>query len=181
MAKDERLGGDPRAPAHAQAPDHDGCRCAAVVRAAWASTYAFFDGPKAFEVLARRMDARPELGVTLLLNIQRKRGDTTAAEQLVRKFADRFWGTDWPGSSRPMVYYDPRSLDLDGPAGVLHAKAVVTDDEAVFVTSANLTEAALDRNIEVGLLVRDRALAATVSSHFRELIDRGLLSPLPMA
>ncbi len=79
------------------------------------------------------------------------------------------------------MYYDPRSLDLDGPAGVLHAKAVVVDDEAVFVTSANLTEAALDRNIEVGLLVRDRALAATVSSHFRGLIDRGLLLPLPMA
>ena len=28
---------------------------------------------------------------------------------------------------------------------------------------------------------RDRALAATVSSHFRGLIDQGLLSPLPMA
>lgn len=51
----------------------------------------------------------------------------------------------------------------------------------VLVTSANLTEAALDRNIEVGLLVRDRALAATVSSHFRGLIDRRLLHPLPMA
>ncbi len=115
------------------------------------------------------------------MNIQRKRGDTTAAEQLVRKFADRFWGTDWPGSSRPTVYYDPRSLDLDGPAGVLHAKVVVADEETVFVTSANLTEAALDRNIEVGLLVRDRPLAASVSSHFRGLIERGLLRPLPMA
>ena len=62
---------------------------------------------------------------------------------------------------------------------MLHAKAVVADDEAVFVTSANLTEAALDRNIE--LLVRDRAIAASVSSHFRGLIDRGLLRPLPMA
>ena len=65
--------------------------------------------------------------------------------------------------------------------GILHAKAVVADDEAVFVTSANLTEAALDRNIEIGLVVRDRALAASVSSHFRALIDRGLLHPLPMA
>jgi hypothetical protein len=52
----------------------------------WASTYAFFDGPKAFEVLARRMDATPALRVTLLLNIQRKKGDTTASEQLVRGF-----------------------------------------------------------------------------------------------
>ncbi len=49
------------------------------------------------------------------------------------------------------------------------------------MVAANLTEAALDRNIEVGLLVRDRALAATVSSHFRGLIERGLLHPLPMA
>jgi phosphatidylserine/phosphatidylglycerophosphate/cardiolipin synthase-like enzyme len=150
-------------------------------RSVWASTYAFFDGPKAFEILARRLDARPGLQVTLLLNIQRKRGDTTAADQLVRKFADRFWGTDWPGTSRPAVFYDPRALDLDGPSGVLHAKAVVVDDEAVFVTSANLTEAALDRNIEVGLLIRDHALAASLSSHFRGLIDRGLLRPLPMA
>ncbi len=64
---------------------------------------------KPFEVLAQRMDTTAGLRVTLLLNIQRRRGDTTVAEQLVRKFADRFWGTDWPGSSRPTVYYDPRS------------------------------------------------------------------------
>jgi phosphatidylserine/phosphatidylglycerophosphate/cardiolipin synthase-like enzyme len=150
-------------------------------RSIWASSYAYFDGPRAFEVLARRMDTRPALEVTLLLNIQRKRGDTTAADHLVRKFADRFWGSDWPGSARPRVFYDPRSLELDGPAGVLHAKAVVVDDEAVFVTSANLTEAAFDRNIEMGLLLRDRSLALSVSSHFRGLIDRGLLVPLPMA
>jgi phosphatidylserine/phosphatidylglycerophosphate/cardiolipin synthase-like enzyme len=62
---------------------------------------------------------------------------------------------------------------------VLHAKAVVADDEAVFITSANMTEAALDRNIEMGLLVRDHALAATVVSHFRGLIDRKLLHILP--
>ncbi len=126
------------------------------------------------------MDARPELRVTLLLNIQRKRGDTTAADHLVRALADRFWKTDWPGRSRPRVYFDPRALELDGPDGVLHAKAVVADDEAAFVTSANLTEAALDRNVELGLLVRDRALAASVLSYFQGLIDRGRFQPLPM-
>ena len=144
-----------------------------------ASTYAFFDGPKAFDILARNMEGKPALRVTLLLNIQRKRGDTTSSEQLVRKFAERFWKTDWPGSSRPRVFYDPRALEHDGPGGVLHAKAVVADEETVFVTSANLTEAALERNIELGLLVRDRALAASIASHFQELIDRGLLSLLP--
>ncbi len=148
-------------------------------RSVWASTYAFFDGPQAFRVLAQRMDAEPQVRVTLLLNIQRRRGDTTAADQLVRRFADRFWTKDWPGSSRPRVFYDPRALELQGPSGVLHAKAIVIDEEIALVTSANLTEAALDRNIELGLLVRDRALAASVSTHFRILIERGLLMPLP--
>ena len=148
-------------------------------RSLWVSTYAFFDGPRAFEVLARRMDQESGLLVTLLLNVQRKRGDTTSAEHLVRRFADRFWSTEWPGASRPMVYYDARALEPEAPGGVLHAKAVVADEESVFVTSANLTEAALGRNIELGLFVRDRALAASIAAHFRGLIDGGLLSALP--
>ena len=148
-------------------------------RSIWVSTYVYFDGPRAFAVLAGRMDAMPELEVTLLLNVQRTRGDTTASDRLVRRFADRFWTTDWPGGARPEVYYDPRSLDVDGPAGVLHAKAVVADSEAVFMTSANLTDAAFDRNIELGVLIRDRALAVSVISHFRGLIDKELLRALP--
>ncbi|MCY4423509.1 MAG: DISARM system phospholipase D-like protein DrmC [Acidimicrobiaceae bacterium] len=147
----------------------------------WMSTYVYFDGPRAFADLAQRMDEIPGLRAVLMLNIQRARGDTTAPDQLVRRFADRFWGTDWPGTSRPAVFYDPRSLEPDGPAGVLHAKAVVVDDEAVFITSANLTAAALDRNIELGLLTRDPALAASVTTHFQGLIDTDLLKPLPAA
>jgi len=149
------------------------------VRSLWVSTYAFFDGPRVFEVLARRMEEAASLQVTVLLNIQRKRGDTTVAEQLVRRFADRFWNVDWPGAARPRVFYDPRALEPDAPGGVLHAKAVVSDDHTVFVTSANLTEAALGRNIELGLLVRDRALAGSIIAHFRGLIERGLLHVLP--
>jgi phosphatidylserine/phosphatidylglycerophosphate/cardiolipin synthase-like enzyme len=145
----------------------------------WVSTYAYFDGSKVFDVLSRRMDAVPSLQVSLMLNIQRKWGDKTKADQLVRQFADRFWGKDWPGESRPAVFYDPRSLDLEGEGSVLHAKAVVADRESVFITSANLTDAAWDRNIELGLLVRDSALALSMVSHFSTLIERGLLSPLP--
>ena len=107
---------------------------------------------------------------------QRGDRDTTEQEHQVLRFTDRFWSEDWPGKRRPEVFYDPRSLEPDGPAGVLHAKAVVADEETVFITSANLTEAALDRNIEVGLVVRDRALAASVTMHFRGLIERELLA-----
>ena len=85
-------------------------------RSAWVATYAFVDGPRAFDVLARRMDETPGLAVTLLLNVQRRKGDTTGADHLVRRFADRFWEQEWPGSARPRVFYDPRSLDPDGGA-----------------------------------------------------------------
>jgi hypothetical protein len=47
-------------------------------------------------------------------------------------------------------------------------------------SSANPTEAALDRNIELGVLIRDRAFALTFGDYFR-LIDRDLLKPLPLA
>ena len=51
----------------------------------------------------------------------------------------------------------------------------------MFITSANLTAAAQDRNIELGLLVRDRALAETTVIHFRTLIEKDLLARLPDA
>ena len=101
------------------------------------------------------------------------------SEHLVRGFAD-ISGRPTGPERRPQGIYDPRALDREGPGGVLHAKAVVADDEAVFVTSANLTEAALDRNIELGVLLsRDRALAASLATPFAFLIERELLRPLP--
>jgi phosphatidylserine/phosphatidylglycerophosphate/cardiolipin synthase-like enzyme len=148
-------------------------------RSIWISTFAYFDGQHAFRSLGDRMTAMPELQVRIMLNIQRRHGDDTPAEQVVAHFARRFWSKDWPGQAKPAVYYDPRSLEPEGPEGVLHAKAIVVDEQVALVTSANLTEAAFDRNIEVGILSRDQLLAASLTRHFRVLIDRGLLRLLP--
>jgi phosphatidylserine/phosphatidylglycerophosphate/cardiolipin synthase-like enzyme len=145
----------------------------------WVSAYTFYDGPKAFKRLAARMDAVPAVHVTLLLNIQRKPNETSQVSDLVMRFADRFWKMEWPGERRPEVFYDPRSLAPQGVDGVLHAKALVVDDTAAFVTSANLTEAAFDRNLELGVLSRDRTLASGLARHFRILIDQERLLPLP--
>jgi phosphatidylserine/phosphatidylglycerophosphate/cardiolipin synthase-like enzyme len=144
----------------------------------WICSYAYYDGPKAFEKLAERMDAVPELQVTLLLNIKRNWGDPTPAADLAAEFAAKLWSKGWPGERRPAVFYDPRSLKGDGETAVLHAKAVVADDAIAFVTSANLTEKAFDDNIEAGMLSRDRTVALSLSKHFRVLIERGLLEPL---
>ena len=107
----------------------------------WASSFAYFDGPRAFAILARRMEELPDLAVTLLLNIQRRKSDTTAASDLVRRFAERFWGKTGPVIETAGLL-PPAVIVPEEPGGVLHAKAVVADEESVFVTSANLTEAA---------------------------------------
>ena len=147
-------------------------------RSLWAVSFAYFDGPSVFSQLAKRMEDRPGLKVTLLLNIHRGHKDTTDPKHLVREFATRFWEKDWPGAARPDVFYDPRSVNPK-VKGVLHAKAVVADDERVFITSANFTAAALDHNIELGLLVRHRPLALSVVRHLQGLIDHKLLRALP--
>ena len=85
-----------------------------------------------------------------------------------------------PSTRVDHVYFDPRSVDTgDGPGAVLHAKAVVHNNEQVFVTSANLTPKARDRNIEAGLLVHDRILAQTLAAHFQRHMETGLVVPLP--
>ena len=84
-------------------------------RSVWASTYAFFDGPKAFEVLSQRMDSIEDLEVTLLLNIERKWGDTSARDELVRRFADRFWGIRLARAATPECVLLP-ALPRAGPA-----------------------------------------------------------------
>ena len=147
-------------------------------RSLWAVSYAYFDGQSVFDLLARRMQAVPELRVTLLLNIHRRQNDTSQPDEVVRRFATGFWKDDWPGDARPNVFYDPRSVD-PAARGVLHAKTLVADEERVFVTSANFTAAAQDDNIELGLLVRSRTVALGVVRHLQGLIDRGLLKALP--
>jgi len=152
---------------------------AAASRSLWISTFTYYDGPKAFRTLAQRMDAVPELRVSLLLNIGRARTDGGSPAELAKAFSERLWRHDWPGERRPAVFYDPRALDPGVPGAVLHAKAVIADEQVALVTSANLTEAAFERNIEAGVLSRDAALATALVVHFRTLIDRQLLLPLP--
>lgn len=144
----------------------------------WISTYAYFNGPEAFKRLAQRMDAAPGLNVRILLNLSPDKRKDGTPDETIKSFAQQFWNRDWPGQRRPNVFYDPRSLE-PGQNAVLHAKAVVSDDQHILITSANLTESAFDRNYELGLLVHDEALARAAASQFQTLVDLDLLKPLP--
>jgi phosphatidylserine/phosphatidylglycerophosphate/cardiolipin synthase-like enzyme len=142
--------------------------------------YAVYGGQEVFAALAQRMDAFPGLMVTMCLDVHRPVGDTSMASEIVARFSSKFRRKEWPGSRLPAVYYDPRSLELDAARkACLHAKCVVVDREVAFVSSANFTEAAQVRNIEVGVLIRSVPIAKRLAQHFEALIDKGLLERVP--
>ncbi len=145
--------------------------------------YAVYQGHRVFSALADRMSECPTLQVRMCLDIQRPGTDTSMASELVRRFAERFVSTQWPPNHPlPTVYYYPPSLDLDhAKRAALHAKCVVVDEQVSFVSSANFTEAAQQRNIEVGLLVRSPLIAGRLTRHFNSLVDEGSVVPLNLS
>jgi phosphatidylserine/phosphatidylglycerophosphate/cardiolipin synthase-like enzyme len=144
--------------------------------------YAVYQGREVFRSLAARMAENPALKVRLYLDVRRQPGDATPDTELVARFARRFREQEWPGARLPEVYYDPRSLDVEAEKrSSLHAKWVVIDRQVALVTSANFTEAAQIRNIEVGALVRSRQFAARLAEHFEALAHAALLLPLRLA
>jgi len=124
--------------------------------------------------LAERMAAKPALRVRLFVNLRRLESMAQACEGEVEDvFVGWFRRDIWPWKPLPEVYYDPRSLTARGEgASCLHAKCVVVDDARAFVTSANLTEAAHERNIEAGVLLEDPLFARQLGRQFESLIDK---------
>ena len=143
--------------------------------------FAVHRGRAVFKALADRLDNDDALDAILCIDVRRQHGSTTVARDIVRGFASHFVREEWPGKRLPRVYYDPRSLAPSaGTASALHAKCVIVDGREALVTSANFTEAAQERNIELGLLVNSRDVASRIEDHFLSLILQGRLAPLPL-
>lgn len=68
----------------------------------------------------------------------------------------------WPGGARPV-------------GASLHAKVLVVDGRAALIGSANVTGAALGRNLECGLLVRGGPHPGQVRDHVRSLRRLGVV------
>jgi phosphatidylserine/phosphatidylglycerophosphate/cardiolipin synthase-like enzyme len=144
--------------------------------------YAVYQGHSIFKELADRMDESPELQVQMFLDIQRPQQDHSSPSELVRRFAERFADQQWPGQRFPNLYYDPRSLETDHTKRAsLHAKCIVVDGQHAFVSSANFTEAAQTKNVEVGVLIRSPIFARKLSEHFRNLASTCAVKPVPLS
>ena len=143
------------------------------------STFVVQQADTVFKPLAHRMAEVPGLRVQLFVHVGRGDGDTRHESEILREFASKL-GARWPGPVRPLLYYDPRSLDMDPAArATWHAKVIVIDDETAFVTSANFTEWAQQRNVEAGVLIRNAGFARQLRQQFEALVQSRAVLEVP--
>ena len=138
--------------------------------------YSFDHGVDLLAPLHKRM---LEAGVSVDLYLSLKQPATAHGAPAALTEADaelqiaEFFESNWPWTDVvPSVWYDRRVL-----AGKvftsLHAKCVVVDKSIVYVTSANFTQRANERNVEVGLRMRDSQLAERLCEHFAKASAAG--------
>jgi phosphatidylserine/phosphatidylglycerophosphate/cardiolipin synthase-like enzyme len=83
-------------------------------------------------------------------------------------------------AAKTNLYHWPlakRERNQAGRPGKLHMKCAIVDDIAL-IGSANLTDDAFNRNMELGLLVREQTTVEALSEHFHELIRAKILVPV---
>lgn len=146
------------------------------------SGFAFDHGAT---LLAPLHDAMAERGVSCdaFVDIPGDQRATSPADEepVVRAHLAAFLADDWPWTdARPAIFYDPRRFDPSVYASV-HAKCVVVDGVRAFVTSANFTQRAQERNVEVGALLDDPAFASALTTQFRQCVRDGLFRRAPEA
>jgi phosphatidylserine/phosphatidylglycerophosphate/cardiolipin synthase-like enzyme len=73
--------------------------------------------------------------------------------------------------------WDRTKADLPTNASV-HAKCAVADGNIAFVTSANLSEAAMERNMELGVLMRGGQVPSLLDRHLAALVTTKQLRAL---
>lgn len=69
-----------------------------------------------------------------------------------------------------------RDVTSDGKYGSLHAKVAIGDQNILYISSANLTDYAMNLNMEMGILVTGGDAPAKAQRHYDELIAEGVLN-----
>ncbi len=71
-------------------------------------------------------------------------------------------------------FYRWENPDASHPA-VVHVKCAIADERMALVTSANLTGAAMDKNMELGLMISSRRVVGRMAAHFAALVTEHVL------
>lgn len=139
-------------------------------------SYALYKGRELLAPVHQKMINTPGFSVRMILDVSRPWGDTSLSSQIVTRFKNDFLQNNWPGKPWPEVFYDPRGLENDPQRkAVVHAKCVIADQHTAFITSANLTKAAQEKNVEVGILIEVPEKVRQLKDYFEGLLETSLL------
>lgn len=124
-------------------------------------SYAAFKIADLLSALTRASERSVDLH--LVLESDRESGGrlSKSADLAFEKLRGRAKFYVWPAEQRSL-------------GAVMHAKCVVADGENALITSANLTEHAIDINIELGVLIRGGDVPARLRSHLIDLMGEGV-------
>jgi cardiolipin synthase A/B len=138
-------------------------------RTLWIATYATFPGSEVNDAIEEAL--RKSVQVNLI--VERPEDNPNLTVTGINRFSDRirtesrFWS--WAVDRRPGA--------ASGQNSSMHAKCVIADKRMAFVTSANLTDAAMVRNVEVGMLVTGGSLPRRLVECFESMLTVGDLVP----
>jgi len=116
----------------------------------------------------KALKAAIDRGVTVSLVLESKKesggkirfGGIKSLKRSVRKKSRIYI---WPEDKRPE--------SDDGKKGALHAKCAVADASKLLVSSANLTDAAMQLNIEMGILISGGGLPQQVAANLTKMVS----------
>ncbi|MCX6620616.1 MAG: DISARM system phospholipase D-like protein DrmC [Acidobacteria bacterium] len=135
------------------------------------TSFGIFQVPR----LVEELESALERGVALRIVL----GDREAhSDQEIDRQRQQLGRAVATGASLLQWPPERRARDEKGHAGLMHAKAAVADSKVAFLTSANLTEAALERNMELGVLIRGGGLPAAIDRLIDTLVESGELQTL---
>lgn len=119
--------------------------------------------------LVTALDKRRRDGVEVRLLLETAQSDGSGPDcpKVFQKLIPYVTALQWPRKSRP--HHDWTSM---------HVKILIRDDDAVLVTSANMSGTAMRDNMEVGVELRGGSTAQRLRKHFDDLEELGVLQPL---
>lgn len=119
--------------------------------------------------LVAALDQRRRDGVEIRLLLETVRSDGKGPDcpKVFKQLLPYVAALEWPRKSRP---------DHDWTS--MHVKVLIRDDDALLVTSANMSGAAMRKNMEVGVELRGGSTARRLRKHFDDLVEHGVLVPL---
>jgi phosphatidylserine/phosphatidylglycerophosphate/cardiolipin synthase-like enzyme len=109
--------------------------------------------------------AARQVQITLLLESSSAQGGNVTVDsiRIMRNAAPSATIYTWSPSTG-----DSASIAKDGS---VHAKCAVADGSTALITSANLSKAAMERNMELGVMIRGGNIPRTLEQHLDALIE----------